>query len=461
MRFRLTAVVLLGATLLLLAPAAARACSCIATSGRPCGRFWSAPVVFVGLVTDEAKVERDESGWGSRVFRLNVEESFRGEAAGTVEVVTGRGGGDCGYQFAVGTKYIVYAHADKQGRLTTSICSATRPLEKAGEEIEFIRNLAKAEPLASVFGTVRFSARDLKTDGYTQRPVDGVQVSLEGAGLRREAATDAEGKFQFTGLPPGTYTVKAAAPEHTEITGETKPFELLAHRCADLYFHVTWGSRIGGRVTNERGEPVKLLWVYLFPAELDPKEIDNFHKYPSVLTKDDGHYEFAGVAPGRYLLVVNPHNAPRVDEPPHPRTFFPGVEDPAQAEVVRVGEGEKVAGRDIRLARRLVEREVTGVVVWPDGRPAGKGVSVHLDSADISWGSVSNTSADEQGRFTLKGWEGGTFLLTATANLEDGKQKCAGPVEVTLRGEESAPVRLVIRTPYGNCLAGYQRKRTQ
>jgi hypothetical protein len=458
MRFRLTHVPAAAAFLLLLAPAAARACSCVMQSPRPCARFWSAPVVFVGLVAEEAKAEKDGDGWARRVFRLNVEESFRGGAAGTVEVLTGQGGGDCGYNFAVGTRYIVYAHPDRQGRLTTGICSATRPLEKAGEEIEFIRGLAKAPPLVSVFGRVQFGARDHRAESYTQRPVDGVKVSLEGAGLRREAATDAEGKFQFTGLPPGAYSATVSPPEHTEGTIETKPFELRAHQCADLYFPLTWGGRIGGRVTDERGEPVKLLWVYLLPAELDQKEIAGFYKYPSALTKDDGRYEFAGVAPGRYLLVVNPHNAPRVGEPPHPRTFFPGVEDPARAEVLRVGEGEKLAGRDIRLTRRFVEREVTGVVVWPDGRAAGKNVSVHLDPAEIRWGGVSNTRADEEGRFTLKGWEGGTFLVTATANLEGGKQMCAGPVEVALTGEEIAPLRLVIRTPYGNCLAGYERK---
>ena len=459
MRLRLMAAPAFAALLLLLlAPPAARACSCIVQGARPCARFWSAPVVFVGLVAEEAKAEKDEGGWPRRMFRLNVEESFRGGVAGTVEVLTGQGGGDCGYGFAVGKKYIVYAHPDKQGRLTTSICSATRPLEQAGEEIEFIRGLAKAPPVAAVFGTIRFNARDLKADAYTQRPVDGAKVLLEGGGLRREAATDAEGKFQFTDLPPGTYTVKASPPEHTEGESETKPFELLAHRCADLYFHLTWGGRIGGRVTDERGDPVKLLWVYLFPAELDPRENTNFYRYPSVLTKDDGRYEFSGVPPGRYLIVVNPHNAPSINEPPHPRTFFPGVEDPAQAEVLRVGEGEKLTGRDIRLARRLVEREVTGVVVWPDGRPAAKGVSVHLHGADSARREVSSAAADAQGRFTLKGWEGATFLVTATANLEGGKQMCAGPVEVALKGEDAAPVRLVIRTPYGNCLANYQRK---
>jgi len=60
-----------------------------------------------------------------------------------------------------------------------------------------------------------------------------------------------------------------------------------------------------------------------------------------------------------------------------------------------------------------------------------------------------------EGRFTLRGWDGGTFLVTATVNMEGGKQMCAGPVEVTL-GERTEAVRLVVKTPYGNCLANYK-----
>lgn len=52
-----------------------------------------------------------------------------------VAISTGLGGGDCGYGFKEGQKYLVYAHASSDPVLGTGICSGTRPLESAaGQE---------------------------------------------------------------------------------------------------------------------------------------------------------------------------------------------------------------------------------------------------------------------------------------------------------------------------------------
>lgn len=443
--------------LALLAPAAARACSCVVQSARPCARAWTAPVVFVGVAAEERPAPKDEGGWGRRAFAFNVEETFRGAAAGSVEVFTGMGGGDCGYEFVVGTRYLVYAHADKSGALATSICSATRRAEDARGDLEYLRGLRGHAPEAAVYGVVIFNSRDLSKGAHLSEPASGAKVVVEGGALRREVATDAEGKFEVTGLPAGSYTVKVAGRQHASGLNETKPFELRPAQCADLHFFMTWDGRVEGRVTNEADRPVSVARLHLAPVGLDAKELSSHTKTLTAYSNDEGRFEFKGVPPGRYLIVFNPEGVSRIDEPPYPRTFMPGADDEAGAAVVTVGEGERVTGQDIRLTRRRVEREITGTVVWPDGRPAGTGTTVHLFYTALPHRDVSGAAADEHGRFTLRGWDGETFLVTAVANLEDGKQMCAGPAEVSARGERIAPVRLVIRTPYGNCLMNYKR----
>jgi len=40
-------------------------------------------------------------------------------------------------------------------------------------------------------------------------PLPGVTVTLTGSGASQSQVTDAQGKFRFPGLPPGTYSVQA------------------------------------------------------------------------------------------------------------------------------------------------------------------------------------------------------------------------------------------------------------
>ena len=74
---------------------------------------------------------------------------FKGEKMGdTMAVITGMGGGDCGYIFEVGKEYIVYCDQEKQSLrgktevpafLTTNIC--TRTQLKNEEEIAFLEKI--------------------------------------------------------------------------------------------------------------------------------------------------------------------------------------------------------------------------------------------------------------------------------------------------------------------------------
>lgn len=447
--------VLTAFALLLAAPAWAWACSCAMPGERVCSRAWSAPVVFVGTVTGEAKAPPDAGDWLRRAFRFETEEVFRGGQAGAVELLTGGGGGDCGYNFVVGRRYLVYAHTNADGRLTTGICSATRPLEKAAEDVEYLRGLADRPPGAAVYGRVQFSGRDLRKGSHVREAVRGAKVLIEGGGARREVAADAEGKFQATDLPAGAYTARLVGPEGAGGGRTSQSFELAEKRCVELYFTLTWQSSVGGRVIGETGEPVRGARLSLAPAELAPHEFGDHQKTADAYTDEQGVYKFEQVPPGRYYVIVNAHDSPRVDEPPYPRTFLPGVEDPQHASIVKVGERDELADQNLRMPRKLVARELKGTVVWPDGRPAGKNASARLHPAAQPWRDVGGAEVDAQGRFTLKGWDGATFLVTVTVNLEGGKQMCAGPAEVTL-DENTEAVRLVVQTPYGNCLANYR-----
>ena len=66
-------------------------------------------------------------------FVFEVEGLFKGALSSEVAVLTGIGRGDCGYQFQVGEKYLVYAYG-KNG-LETNICTRTTNLSRADADL--------------------------------------------------------------------------------------------------------------------------------------------------------------------------------------------------------------------------------------------------------------------------------------------------------------------------------------
>src|SRR5712692_720631 len=81
----------------------ALACSCL-DPGPPCQAYWNSPVVFAGTALSVSRIEVDWNGdkVPQRLFRFRIEDAFRGVSGSEVEVLTGAGGGDCGYDFQRG-----------------------------------------------------------------------------------------------------------------------------------------------------------------------------------------------------------------------------------------------------------------------------------------------------------------------------------------------------------------------
>ena len=116
-----------GATLL-------QACSCL-PSPPPREEFAKAGAVFSGTVE---KMERREHEW-KVTFR--VLQTWKGTNAPALVVYTGSDSAGCGYSFARGQQYLVYAIVGTGARdthLLTSLCSRTRGLAAAAEDLAFL-----------------------------------------------------------------------------------------------------------------------------------------------------------------------------------------------------------------------------------------------------------------------------------------------------------------------------------
>ncbi len=88
--------------------------------------------VFSGSV-----MKIDEAGYMLKVT-LKVENSWKGLLPMEVVLLTGRGGGDCGYRFEVGQSYLVYAYGNDVNHLGTNICQRTAPLSGGGGDLKIL-----------------------------------------------------------------------------------------------------------------------------------------------------------------------------------------------------------------------------------------------------------------------------------------------------------------------------------
>src|SRR5689334_930127 len=102
------------------------ACSC-PSPGPPCENAFKGDAVFLGTATNITAVRgTPPSTFSEYVVTFALERAFLGVENANVAVRTGYGGGDCGYRFKVGQRYVVYAYRAKDGTLTTGICTRTR-----------------------------------------------------------------------------------------------------------------------------------------------------------------------------------------------------------------------------------------------------------------------------------------------------------------------------------------------
>jgi len=113
------------------------ACSC-AEPGSPLEELERSSAVFSGEVigiVDKNKNGYLKSSADPIAVLFEVEETWKGVTQSQVLVYTERDEASCGYQFALNTKYLVYAH-ESDGSLKTSYCSKTTPLTLAVDDID-------------------------------------------------------------------------------------------------------------------------------------------------------------------------------------------------------------------------------------------------------------------------------------------------------------------------------------
>jgi len=279
------------------------------------------------------------------------------------------------------------------------------------------------------------------------KPIARTKVIATSGDRHFETTTADDGKYSFSGIPPGKYTVHIIMPDKLSPV-EDENVEVHNQGCAEIDYRTFTDGRIIGRLLNTEGRSAGVQTIDLKPVRTDGKNVRSLY----AISDSDGSFEFKDLPPGRYIMAINLNDAPSKDLP-YPKTFYPASTDESEAKVFVLEEGQHIANVEFRLPPPLIERQVTGVIVWPDGRPAvGAEVSMNEVKSDRLAGWYVKT--DSKGHFTLNGYEGLHYRVQATIPADPNWKPESGQAVILLAtkslevapSEKSDPVRLVIET---------------
>jgi hypothetical protein len=428
------------------------ACSC-ASSGPPCQGAFQVDAIFAGTVRSISPLPDDDlpplrpgEARMPRTVRVDFAEvhGFRGLQAATVSVLTAGSGPACGYAFKKGERYLVYARRQPDGKeLVTGICSRTRLLAEADEDLRFLQTLSDSSRAgARVYGTINHWERNLSSgEPKDYGPVSDVFVGVVGAGGTFSASTDDRGQYELT-VPPGKYEITVLPPAMYSARYLRQPLELPDMRaCVVANFGVQFDGRIRGAVRQSSGEPAGNVSVQVMSAE-DVGKSGNVQTI-SVQTDAGGSFEFLDVSPGRYVVGVDLTRRmdPRVV---FPTTFHPGTTSPALATIVQLEGGQHRDLEPMMLPSPRRSFRLTGTVVREDGSPA-PGVFISLRDGVEKWRQVAVGSKTEfDGSFSFVVYEGLSYV--ASASYWDGEQRKSfgGSVGPFIVSQDTGPVKVVL-----------------
>lgn len=436
---RLLRLACLAAAIVLASAVAADACTCASyDSPAACEVYKEFDVAFVGKAI---RVPPDHTG-GTVRFRLT--QALKGVKGRDVTVENDDSGVGCGYQFTEGQDYVVFARRDAKGTIQIDKCSSTiwwvDPPDwsyaafkrESADAAAFAASLRKPSAGRRIFGEVRIDlpfSRDNGSD--SEDPVNGATVILQNAeDVRRTTTVD--GRYEFTGLPRGTYRVSVTMPDGLPPARSARPPEHLVAEgafrgthdreysrsvtldepdaCGYAPFEVEFNGEVSGSVVRHDGSPAAKVTVEIVPADFDLRRDDYFS--PKAETDTLGVYRIDHLPPGRYLVGFNLKDAL---EPVRATPYRqPGGKDPM---IVQLTVDTHVDLGELRLPTPSAKHRVGGTVKWSDDRVTLGEVRVTIveDRPGIHGHFPGPVKVDADGAFSTDLFEGRTYIVKAEA----------------------------------------------
>lgn len=306
------------------------------------------------------------------------------------------------------------------------------------------RGPARATPLRddAPRGSAIIRGQIISADGGSPIRRAQVRISSPSARESRLAATDAQGRFEVKELPAGRYTISASKGGFVTLQyGQRRPSESGTpielgdkQTLEKLVIALPRGSVLGGRITDEFGEPVANASViamrYSYAAggrRLTAAPGSNSRD----TTDDQGQYRLFGLPPGDYFVSATLRSGPEAADPTgevsgYAATYFPGTPNLSEAARVTLTVSQENTAVSFGLiATRLVR--VSGQVLTSAGTPASGGSVILMPAGSAAGRGVlmqqggGGGRIDQTGAFTLSNVAPGRYQIQARSRGGEGE----------------------------------------
>lgn len=453
----------------------------------PCKLYETADVIFVGTVKEVDYSEPIDEIDGLTKKRLRnktvlliIKESFKGitekqtETFVTISQIQRRSQSgelifekhvyaDCPFdEFAEDETYLIYAKRPSSERQAGLFAEHAVIASEADEALTYLQNRKAGKQGAMLYGRLVRKMRPLGDDlgDLLKRPIRNTKVEIQSETQRFITTTDEKGNYLFFDIPPDEYSIKVDLPERLNTATAAKKLTLATKSCIKHDIEALSTGQISGTVLNHEGKPKGVEIELVVAAEATAPKPRRF-----VVSADwqSGKFEFRNIPPAQYLLGVNLSKLCRQQAQHgggahfscHPRTYYPGVSDVAQATLITLTEGKQLKDFDFRLPPPFSKRIISGVAFLSDRKPAANAeISLMIVEGDsVEFGSFTQT--DEYGQFSISAYHDLKSWISANIKIK-GKDWHSEPVDLST-GNDVDGIKLVLSSSGKFCSLCYSK----
>jgi hypothetical protein len=333
---------------------------------------------------------------------------------------------------------------------------------------------AREAPATQITGTAVISGQVVSEED-PERPIRLAKVQLSSSALRRElmVTSDSSGRFMFSRLPAGRYSLSVSKPGLASTAygakrpgGAGVPIVVAEGEQVPVTVRIARGAVISGTVRDATGEPAADVRMQVLAYDIDStgaRTLQNrtFGNSGNGLlrTDDRGAYRIYGLRPGEYYVqaaaassggratsvaeiewalraVGAPGALPGAAPAPGQSmtlapVYFPGTTDPATAIPITLKAGEERTGVDFALGF-IPTATVSGVIRGPDGSPPkiAQASLLRPGSPGVQVGNMLFIRPEADGRFTVSNVAPGDYVLAARGSMQSSTDAAPGPMAV-------------------------------